>query len=92
MPIPIPIPIPVPIPIPIYTYIYIYIYICIYDRHLGSINAPPLICVSPPNNLFHYSFTIKKARHIQNYGQDFTNHSSPLMGGPLCENKYETFI
>ena len=29
----------------------------------------------------HYSFTIKKARHIQNYGQDFINHIFPLMGG-----------
>ena len=51
-----------------------------YNRHLGLIN--PLICVFPPNDLFHYSFTIKKARHIQHYGQDFINHISPLMGGP----------
>ena len=24
---------------------------------------------------------------MQNYGQDFINHISPLMGGPLCDNK-----
>ena len=72
-----------------YVYIYIYIYI-LYNPHLGLIIAPPLI-VFPPNDLFHYSFTIKKVRHIQNYGQDFINHISPLMGGPLCENKIWTF-
>ena len=63
----------------IHTYIYIYIYIhierniyiYIYNPHLGLMNAPPLICVFPPNDLFHYSFTIKKARNILNYGQDF---------------------
>ena len=72
-----------------YLYIYICIHICIhtYNPHLGLINAPPLICLFPPNDLLHYSFTIKKARHIHNYGQDFINHISPLMGGPLCENK-----
>ena len=43
-----------------YVYTYIYIYIYIYNRHLGLINAPPLICCFPPNDLFHYSFTIKK--------------------------------
>ena len=37
-----------------YTYIHIYIYICVYNRHLGLINAPPLIVVFPPNDLFHY--------------------------------------
>ena len=26
--------------------------------------------VFPPGDLFHCSFTIKKARHILNYGQD----------------------
>ena len=36
-----------------------------YNRHLGLINAPPLICCLPPNDLFHYSFTINTARHIQ---------------------------
>ena len=29
--------------------------------------------VFPPNDLFHYSFTIKQARHILNSGQDFIN-------------------
>ena len=34
--------------------------------------APPfLILLFPPNDLFHYSFTTKKARHILNSGQDF---------------------
>ena len=47
---------------------------------------PPPHLFVPPNDLFHYSFTINKARHIHNYGQDFINHISPLMGGPLCEN------
>ena len=52
----------------IYIYIYIYIHICtyiyiyIYNRHLGLINAPPLILYFPPNDLFHYSFTIKKGQ------------------------------
>ena len=71
---------------------YIYIYIYIYNRHLGLINAPPpyFVCL-PPNDLFHYSFTINKARHIQNYGQDFINHIYPLMGGPLCENNILDF-
>ena len=70
----------------IYVYVYIYIYIHIHNPHLGLINAPPLICCFPPNDLFHYSFTIKKAKHIPNYGQDFINHISPLMGGtPLRE-------
>ena len=66
--------------------IYIYIYIYMYNPHLGLINAPPPYLFFPPNDLFHYSFTIKKARQIHNYGQDFINHISPLMGGPLCEN------
>ena len=69
-------------------YAYIYIYIYRYNPHLGLIVAPPLICfLFPSNNLFHYSFTINKDRHIQHYGQDFINHISPLKGGPLCENK-----
>ena len=50
--------------------IYIYIYVYIHNRHLGLVNAPPLICYFPPNDLFHYYFTIKKARHILNSGQD----------------------
>ena len=49
----------------IYVYIHIYIHIYVYNPHLGLINTPPLICVFPPNNLFHYSFTIKQARYIQ---------------------------
>ena len=53
---------------------YVYIYIYMYNRHLGLINAP-LICVFPPNDLCHYSFTIKKVRNIQNYGQDLINPS-----------------
>ena len=57
-----------------------------YNLHLGFISAP-LILLFPPNDLFHYSFTIKKARHIHNYGQDFINHISPLIFGPLCKNK-----
>ena len=66
--------------------IYRYIYIYIYNPHLGLINAPPLILCFPPNDLFHYSFTIKKTRDIQNYGQDFINHMSPPHGGtPLRE-------
>ena len=46
----------------------------------------------PPNDLFHYWFTIKKARNIQNYGQDFINHISPLMGDPFARIKYGTFM
>ena len=38
----------------LYVCMYIYIYIYIYIPHLGLINAPPLICVFPPNDLFHY--------------------------------------
>ena len=71
--------------------IHIYIYIYRYNPHLGLINAPPLILFFPPNDLFHYSFTIKKARNIQNYDQDFINHISPLMGGPLFENEIWDF-
>ena len=37
-------------------YVYIYIYIYIYNLHLGLINAPPLICVFPPNDLFHFMY------------------------------------
>ena len=70
----------------IYIYMYVYIYVYVYNRHLGLINALPYF-LFPPNDLFHYWFTIKKARNIHNYGQDFSNHISPLMGGPLCENK-----
>ena len=43
-----------------------------HTHHLGLINAPPLFCF-PPNDLFHYSFTTKKARHIQDDGQDLIN-------------------
>ena len=39
---------------------YVYIYIYIYNRHLGLINAPPLICLFSPNDIFHYSFIIKR--------------------------------
>ena len=42
-----------------------------YNLHLGLIHVPPLCVVFPPNDLFHYSFAIKKARHILNSGQDF---------------------
>ena len=35
-------------------YICVYTHIYTYNRHLGLINAPPLICVFPPNDLFHY--------------------------------------
>ena len=64
----------------IYINAYIYIYI-----HISS--PPPPILFFPPNDLFHYSFTIKKAIHIHNYGQDLINHISPLMGGtPLRES------
>ena len=67
----------------IYIYVYIYIYIYIHNRHLGLINALPFF---PPNDLFHHWFTIKKARNIQNYDQDFINHISPPHGGtPLRE-------
>ena len=66
-------------------------YIYIYNIHLGLKDAPHLICIFPPNDLFHYSFSIKKARNIQNYGQVFINHISPLMGGPLCENNIRDF-
>ena len=38
----------------IYIYIYIYIYTFIHNLHLGLINAPPLLFVFPPNDLFHY--------------------------------------
>ena len=50
-------------------YVCMYIYIYIYNRHLGLIKAPPLFSF-PPNDLLHYSFTIKKTRHIHNSGQD----------------------
>ena len=43
------------------------------NLHLGLINAPTLILFFPPNDLYHYSFTIKKARTILNYCQDFIN-------------------
>ena len=53
----------------------IYIYIYIYNPHLGLINAPPLIFVPPQNDLFHYSFIIKRARNKPNVGQIlFTIH------------------
>ena len=56
-----------------------------YNPHLGLINAPPpLICVYPPNDLFHYSCTVKQARTIHNYGQDFINFP-PHGGTPLRE-------
>ena len=48
------------------------IIVIIINPHLGLMNAPPLIC-SPQNDLFHYSFIIKKARHILNSVQDFIN-------------------
>ena len=34
---------------------------------------PPLSCCFPPNDLFHYSFTIKQNRTLLNSGQDFIN-------------------
>ena len=70
----------------LYIYICIYIYIYIYNRHLGLINAPPPYLLFPPNDLFHYS-TIKKARHIQHYGQDSIKHNyfPPHGGTPLRE-------
>ena len=43
------------------------------NRHLGLINAPPLICLFPPNDLFHCSFTIKMTKHKQYSGQDLIN-------------------
>ena len=73
----------------IYMCVYIYIYAaseivsrrwwCIeslfpLNPHLGLINVPPLFCFSL-NDLFHYSFTIKKARNRLNVGQFlFTIH------------------
>ena len=67
-----------------YTYIYIYmyyVYIYIYNRHLGLINAPPLLFF-PPNDICHYSFTIKKAGDLLNSGQDFIN----LTGDTSCSS------
>ena len=52
-----------------YAHIYIYIYTHVYNPHLGLINAPPPYLFFPPNDLFHYSFTINKTKHIHNYGQ-----------------------
>ena len=64
------------------------------NRHLGLINAPPLLIrVFPPNDLFHYSFTITKARHIQKYGQDFIiTYFPPAWGDPFARIKYGTSI
>ena len=75
----------------IYTYTHIHtcvcIYIYIYIKSPPWINKrPPPYLFFPPNDLFHYSLTIKKTRNIYNSGQDFINHISPLMGGPLCDN------
>ena len=54
--------------------VYIYIYIYTHNLHLGLINAP-LILFLPQSDLFHYSFTIKKARNRLNVGQIlFTIH------------------
>ena len=54
---------------------YVCVYIYIYNPHLGLINGPLLICVLPNNDLVHYSFTVKKARHRLNVGQIlFTIH------------------
>ena len=72
-------------------YMYVYIYIYVYNPHLGLINAPPPYCCFLQTTFFHILFTIKKARHIHSYGQDFINHISPLMGGPLCQNKIWDF-
>ena len=55
----------------IYT-ICMYIYIYIYNPHLGIKASPLTLCV-PENDLFHCSFTIKKARHILNVVQDCIN-------------------
>ena len=43
------------------------------NPHLGLITGPPSFYVLARNDLFHYSFTIKKARHMFNVGQDFIN-------------------
>ena len=53
-----------------------------YNPHLGFINAPPLMLFFPPNDLFHYSFTINKTRYLLNYGQDFIN----LTGDTSCSS------
>ena len=55
-------------PLPIYA-----LSLSLYYRHLGLINAPPYFVIFPPNDLFHYLFTIKKARNIQRFGQDLIN-------------------
>ena len=62
----------------IYTSLSIYLslslYIYIYNPHLGLINVPPLFFL-PKSDLFHFSFTIKKARDKLNVGQIlFTIH------------------
>ena len=64
-----------------HTCVCVYIYIYIYNRHLGLINGP-LMLVFPPNDFVHFEFTIKKARHIHNSGQDLF-----LSGG-----RYQLFI
>ena len=47
---------------------------CIYNPHLGLINVPPpLILFLPNNDLVHYEFTIKKARHLLISGKHFIN-------------------
>ena len=48
-------------------------HIYIYNPHLGLINGPPPLFVFLKNDLFHNLFTINKARHILNSGQDFIN-------------------
>ena len=43
-----------------------------YNRHLGLITPPPYLCF-PPNDLCHYSCTIKMAKNRQTSGQDLIN-------------------
>ena len=73
-------------------YVCVYIYIYIYIKSPHWINKHPLILFYPPNDLFYYSFTIKKARHIQILAKTLLIIFPPSWGDPFARIKYGTFI
>ena len=72
--------------------LYIYIYIYVYFPHLGSINAPPLICVFRPNDVFTIHVLSKRQDIYKIMAKTLLTIFPPSWEDPFARIRYGTFI